>query len=131
MSWASLHPIPIHLSATAIYLLSMMVHVTINYDIGTPGYGKDIMVDALNDVDKEFLQKMMCQIAVLDKDQTTIGQEKNSVPCIVNKKEEVVSHAEEAARLCALEQSEGAKGRKEQEKEGLDGLHCLFWIPKW
>jgi hypothetical protein len=35
---------------------------------------------------------------------------------IVNEKEEVVSFEEEAARLCALEHSEGAKGGKKHKK---------------
>jgi hypothetical protein len=53
---------------------------------------------------------MMCRIAVPDKDQTTIGQDKKIVPYSVNEKQEVVSLAGEAARLCTLERSEGAKG---------------------
>jgi hypothetical protein len=104
--------------ATAIYLLSMLAtkyHVTINRAIGAPGHGKDV-VDALNAVDKEFLKKMMCRISVPDEDQTNVGQDKKFLPNSVNENKEVVSLAEEAARLCALERTEGAKGGNKHKK---------------
>jgi hypothetical protein len=56
---------------------------------------------------------MMCQISVPDEDPTNVGQDKKFLPNSVHKKKEVVSLAEEAARLCALESSgEGATGKK-------------------
>jgi hypothetical protein len=63
----------------------------------------------------------MCQVVVLpDEYQPKIGQDKNVVPHSVNhEKGEVISLAEEAARLCALEQSEGTKGGKKHKKEKM------------
>ena len=99
-------------------MLATKYHMTINRAIGAPGHGKDV-VDALNAVDKEFLKKMMCRISVLDEDQMNVGQDKKFLPNSVNENKEVVSLAEEATRLCALERTEGAKGgNKHKKREG-------------
>jgi hypothetical protein len=86
-------------SATAIYRISTKNHVTINHVIGAPGHGKDV-VGALN-----------------TKIQQTWGKTKTVFDYSIYEKQEVVSLAGEAVRLCALEQSEGAKGGKDIRKE--------------
>ena len=102
--------------ATAIHLLSMLAmefNITIDRDIAAPGHGKDL-VDGLNACDKQYLKTMMMRIA-LPGNEDTVGEDKKIIPYSVRERE-FASIAEEAARLCALDRSEGAKGDKQHKK---------------
>jgi hypothetical protein len=102
--------------ATAIHLLSMLAtefNITINRSVGAPGHGKDL-VDGLNGCDKQFLKKMMMRITVPGNEQSA-AEDKKIIPYSVRERE-FASIAEEAARLCSLDRSEGAKGNKKHKK---------------
>jgi hypothetical protein len=102
--------------ATAIHLLSMLAtefNVTINRSVGAPGPGKDL-VDGLNACDKQYLKKMMMRIALPGNEQSA-AEDKKIIPYSVRERE-FASIAEEAARLCSLDRSEGAKGNKKHKK---------------
>jgi hypothetical protein len=102
--------------ATAIHLLSMLAtefNITINRSVGAPGHGKDL-VDGLNACDKQYLKKMMMRITLPGNEQSAT-EEKKIIPYSV-KEREFASIAEEAARLCSLDRSEGAKGDRKNKK---------------
>ena len=104
--------------ATAIHLLSMLAvefNTAINRSVGAPGHGKDL-VDGLNACDKQYLKTMMMRIMLPGNEQSAAGEDKKNIPYSV-KEREFASIAEEAARLCALDWSEGAKGEKNTRKE--------------
>jgi hypothetical protein len=103
--------------ATAIHLLSMLAvefNMAINRSVGAPGHGKDL-VDGLNACDKQYLKKMMMRITLPGNEQSAAGEDKKIIPYSV-KEREFASIAEEAARLCALDRSGGAKGDKKHKK---------------
>jgi hypothetical protein len=103
--------------ATAICLLSMLAtefNITINQSVGAPGHGKDL-VDGLNACDKQYLKKMMMRITLPGTEESTAGEGKKIIPYSVRERE-FASIVEEAARLCSLDRSKGAKGDKKHKK---------------